>query len=44
MLTMGGMASAFKAGHNCTPEHAEGKLTWAKWLQEKYGPEERSQR
>jgi uncharacterized protein YbjT (DUF2867 family) len=37
MLTMGGMASAFKAGHNCTPEHAEGKLTWAEWLQGKYG-------
>ena len=37
MLTMGGMASAFKAGHNCTPEHAEGKLTWGEWLQGKYG-------
>ena len=37
MLTMGGMASAFKAGYNCTPEHAEGKMTWREWLQGKYG-------
>jgi uncharacterized protein YbjT (DUF2867 family) len=34
---MGKMAAAFKAGYNCTPEHAEGKRTWAQWLANKYG-------
>jgi uncharacterized protein YbjT (DUF2867 family) len=34
---MGGLADGFKAGHNCTPEHAEGKMTWAVWLEGKYG-------
>jgi len=34
----GAMAAAFRAAYNCTPEHAEGKLTWAQWLERKYGP------
>ena len=34
---MGGLASGFKAGDNCTPEHAEGKITWTEWLEAKYG-------
>ena len=34
---MGGLADGFKAGHNCTPEHADGKMTWAEWLDAKYG-------
>jgi uncharacterized protein YbjT (DUF2867 family) len=34
---MGGLADGFKAGYNCTPEHAEGKMTWAEWLDGKYG-------
>ncbi len=34
---MGGLASGFKAGYNCTPEHAEGKMTWGEWLAGKYG-------
>jgi uncharacterized protein YbjT (DUF2867 family) len=33
---MGGVAKGFKAGYNCTPEHAEGKVTWAEWLSERY--------
>ena len=28
----GKVASAFRAGYNCTPNHAEGKITWADWL------------
>jgi uncharacterized protein YbjT (DUF2867 family) len=38
-LIAGGVASGFRAGHNCTPEHAEGKLTWEQWLDQKYGPQ-----
>ena len=34
---MGGVARGYKAGDNCTPEHAEGKVTWAEWLGRKYG-------
>jgi uncharacterized protein YbjT (DUF2867 family) len=34
---MGGLAAGFKAGYNCTPEHAEGKTTWSEWLEGKYG-------
>jgi len=34
---MGGVARGFKAAYNCTPEHAEGKVTWEHWLQRKYG-------
>jgi len=37
LVTMGGMAAGFKAGYNCTPEHAEGKMTWGEWLEGKYG-------
>jgi uncharacterized protein YbjT (DUF2867 family) len=33
----GGVASAYKAGYNCTPEHAEGKVTWGEWLEGRYG-------
>jgi len=34
---LGGTARAFKAGYNCTPEHAEGKVTWGEWLMVRYG-------
>jgi uncharacterized protein YbjT (DUF2867 family) len=34
---IGGLADGFKNGYNCTPEHAEGKMTWAEWLEGKYG-------
>jgi len=33
----GATARGFKAGYNCTPEHAEGKVTWEQWLEGKYG-------
>jgi uncharacterized protein YbjT (DUF2867 family) len=33
---MGGVARGFKAAYNCTPEHADGKVTWEKWLERKY--------
>jgi hypothetical protein len=36
---MGGLAAGFKAGHNCTPDHAEGKITWEQWLEQRYGKE-----
>lgn len=32
----GGVARGYKAGYNCTPEHAEGKVTWAEWLGRRY--------
>ena len=32
----GKVASAFRAGYNCTPNHAEGKITWADWLGQRY--------
>jgi uncharacterized protein YbjT (DUF2867 family) len=34
---MGGVARGYKAGYNCTPEHAEGTVTWEEWLRAKYG-------
>ncbi len=34
----GALAGAFRAGRNCTPEHADGKITWNQWLATKYGP------
>src|SRR5881397_732661 len=34
---LGGTARAFRAGYNCTPEHAEGKVTWGEWLMVRYG-------
>jgi uncharacterized protein YbjT (DUF2867 family) len=34
---MGGVARGFKAGYNCTPEHAEGHVTWEEWLARRYG-------
>lgn len=33
----GKVASRFRNGYNCSPEHAEGKITWAEWLEQKYG-------
>jgi len=33
----GKVASAFRNGYDCTPEHAESKITWENWLQRKYG-------
>ena len=33
---LGRVARAFKEGYNCTPEHAEGKITWREWLHAKY--------
>jgi uncharacterized protein YbjT (DUF2867 family) len=29
--TFGALARGFRAGHNTTPEHAEGRLTWAEF-------------
>jgi uncharacterized protein YbjT (DUF2867 family) len=34
---LGGLAAGFKAAYNCTPDHAEGKMTWREWLDQKYG-------
>jgi uncharacterized protein YbjT (DUF2867 family) len=34
---LGGLATGFKAGYNCTPDHADGRTTWTEWLQQKYG-------
>ena len=34
---MGGVARGFKAAYNCTPEHADGKVTWEQWLERRYG-------
>lgn len=33
----GKIATGFRNGYNCTPEHAEGKITWAQYLVTKYG-------
>jgi uncharacterized protein YbjT (DUF2867 family) len=33
----GKIASGFRNGYNCTPEHSDGKITWAEWLERKYG-------
>jgi uncharacterized protein YbjT (DUF2867 family) len=33
----GAVARGYKAGHNCTPEHADGRVTWREWLGRKYG-------
>jgi uncharacterized protein YbjT (DUF2867 family) len=33
---LGGTARGFRKGYNCTPEHADGKVTWAEWLARKY--------
>jgi uncharacterized protein YbjT (DUF2867 family) len=33
----GGVARAYKAGYNCTPEHADGRVTWAEWMGRRYG-------
>ena len=29
---MGAVARGYRAGYNCTPDHADGKITWAEWL------------
>jgi uncharacterized protein YbjT (DUF2867 family) len=34
---MGGVARGYKAGYNCAPAHADGKMTWAEWLAQRYG-------
>jgi uncharacterized protein YbjT (DUF2867 family) len=33
---MGGVARGYKAGYNCTPENADGKVTWEEWLAQRY--------
>ena len=33
---LGGVARGYKAGFNCTPEHADGKVTWVEWLERRY--------
>ena len=33
---MGAVAKGFKEGYNCTPEHAEGRITWREWLDGNY--------
>src|SRR5438552_1419827 len=33
---MGAVAKGFNEKYNCTPEHAEGKITWREWLDGKY--------
>ena len=38
---MGGVARGYKAGSNCTPEHAEAKVTWEDWLGKRYGADAR---
>ncbi len=32
----GKIATGFHNGYNCTPDHAEGKITWEQWLERKY--------
>lgn len=32
----GKTADSFRKGYNCTPEHADGKITWEQWLATKY--------
>jgi uncharacterized protein YbjT (DUF2867 family) len=34
---LGATARGYRAGLNCTPEHADGKVTWGDWLRAKYG-------
>ena|SRR2546425_2901034 len=34
---LGAVVRGFKAGYNCAPEHAEGKVTWGEWLRARYG-------
>jgi uncharacterized protein YbjT (DUF2867 family) len=34
---MGKVAKGYREGYNCTPEHPDGKVTWAEWLQTRYG-------
>ncbi len=33
----GRVASAFRRGYNTAPDHAEGRITWAEWLEGRYG-------
>ncbi len=34
--TVGKTAAGLKNAYNCTPDHAEGKVTWEQWLARKY--------
>lgn len=34
---LGKTAAAYRAGHNCAPDNAYGKITWEQWLERKYG-------
>jgi uncharacterized protein YbjT (DUF2867 family) len=34
---MGGVAKGYRKGYNCTPEHADGRMTWGEWLAQRYG-------
>jgi uncharacterized protein YbjT (DUF2867 family) len=40
---MGKVAKGFKEGYNCTPEHAEGQITWGEWLETRYRQRVRSE-
>ena len=33
----GRIASGYRAGYNCAPENAYGKITWADWVRRRYG-------
>jgi uncharacterized protein YbjT (DUF2867 family) len=33
---LGGTARGFREGHNCTPDHPDGKVTWEQWLAKRY--------
>ena len=33
---LGGFAHSFRNGYNTCPDHRDGKITWAEWLQRKY--------
>ncbi len=33
----GKIAAAYRQGHNTTPHNRSGAITWAAWLQAKYG-------
>jgi len=33
---IGQTAAGFRDGYNCTPEHAEGRITWEEWLSQRY--------
>lgn len=39
---LGKVAAGFRRGYNTTPENAYGSVTWADWLRQRYGPDQRS--